>query len=329
MSTRSIIGLIAALLRCQWGCSFAADNDTTAMKLSRHDLDVSTAPAHLGVFDCNHDGLPDLLVTDMNEGRLYVLLGSEDGEFNKSSESPFPAGHHPGELAVADFNADGHADCAIANHDIEYVTVLLGDSTGAFAPAPASPLTVASDPHPHTIRAASINSDNRIDLIIDSPNDHALIILYGDGAGRFTAADSLVPVGGRPYHTVAAGEVNLDGCTDLITPNQDAISVLLGDGQGAFVHADGSPFPAADPFSVAIGDVNGDGCDDICCTHYHSNNVTIILGGEEIHPPDVSPVVVGEAPYGIIVADVYGNTNAEIIIGHYETGMITILSVEQ
>ncbi|RUT08548.1 hypothetical protein DSM106972_017160 [Dulcicalothrix desertica PCC 7102] len=71
-------------------------------------------------------------------------------------------------------------------------------------------------------------------------------------------------VGSGPLF-LAAGDLNGDRRTDLVTTNNNgnSLSVLLGIGNGSFSSAssfDTEPFP----FAVAIGDFNDDGRSDEC-----------------------------------------------------------------
>jgi hypothetical protein len=280
------------------------------------------------VLDANEDSLPDLAVTDMKENQLHVLLGNLGGEFKRAKDSPTEAGNEPGEIVAADFNRDGHADCAIANHDVPYVTILLGDGAGGFAPSPASPVTVRNDPHPHTIQAADINSDSITDLIIDSPNDHAVLVLYGDGDGGFAAADAMVPVGGKPYHTIAVGDLNSDGLADLITPNERAICVFLGNGQGAFMMADGSPLLESDPFSVAIGNFNADAFYDVAKgggERIGSISVWYGNGTGHLASPPESPFEGGLGASIVATGDIDGDGCDDICCTHYLGDNVTVL----
>jgi hypothetical protein len=84
----------------------------------------------------NHDGLLDVITSDYGGSSLSVLLGNGLGGF--ASASNFSTGSNPFYIAVADFNADGLTDLAVANVGAENVTLLtntLGACVTTVSPA--------------------------------------------------------------------------------------------------------------------------------------------------------------------------------------------------
>jgi hypothetical protein len=67
-----------------------------------------------------------------------------------------------------DFTGDGRVDLAILNNASSNITVVLGDGTGGFRPAPNSPITTGSNPT--FLGIADLNGDGIEDLIV-SDND--------------------------------------------------------------------------------------------------------------------------------------------------------------
>lgn len=78
--------------------------------------------------------------------------------------------------------------------------------------------------------------------------------------------------------SVCTGDLNGDGCSDLVVANDnsDNISVLFGDGNGTFA-------PAADyatggnPKSVCCADLDGDKNLDIMTANFDSNNISVLM----------------------------------------------------
>ena len=130
--TRGMTVLSALCLSFVSSCNAARSSD-------RH-FAVGSAPGSVLVEDLNGDGRLDLVVANEKSNDVSVLLDDGKGGFSPSRGSPFRAGRNPNDLASGDFDGDGRVDLAIANHETQHVTVLLGDGRGAFAPAPSSPV---------------------------------------------------------------------------------------------------------------------------------------------------------------------------------------------
>jgi FG-GAP-like repeat len=294
-------------------------------------------PGSLALADLNGDGRLDLVVANAEGGDVTVLLGNGKGAFVAAAGSPFPAGKSPNDIAIADFDGDGKPDLAFANHDTPYVTVLIGDGRGAFRPAPASPVTVQSRPHPHGIAAADFDGDGHVDFAVESWANDQVEVVFGIGGGRFRTPGRLFGVGKMPYQKLRAGDVNGDGAPDIVTTNFEGgnVTVLLGDGKGGFRDAPGSPFPAgAAPFSVALADVDKDGHLDLVVANFSGHGgdrsrdaVNVLLGDGRggFRPMKGSPFMTGANPTRVAAGDVNGDGWPDVVTGNMSGGDVTVL----
>jgi hypothetical protein len=206
---------------------------------------VGGSIGELAVGDFNLDGKPDLV--GPSSGQRKVLLGDGNGGF---SVSTIPGPGIPKNPAVGDFNLDGKPDIAWANQNTTILTIHLGDGTGGFAEAPASPVSIGTD-IPGYLAATDLNLDGRLDLVV-TVGTSKYTVLFGDGMGGFGPPTIRLGLGNGPVHVA---DVNLDGKADLVAREQ----ILLGNGTGDFIQAPPS-FPHT---TFVVGDLNLDGKPDL------------------------------------------------------------------
>ena len=233
--------------------------------------------------DMNGDGHVDIVhgVPRGGLGSPVIFLGDGAGRWRRWQTS-FPAQRYDyGNVAVADFNGDGHHDIAMGMHLIG-VTVLLGDGAGRFRAAsdgldPLGPNTAFSS---HALVAVDWDGDGHVDVIAlgegprlatrqtDAFRQASSGVVFYRNRGDATwekrtgrepkAGDTLVLAprrsGGRPW--LVAGSIQ-PGLRELVLRPGAPVTVetLSGVRPGALVKA------------VAIADFDGDGHDDVAIAY--------------------------------------------------------------
>jgi hypothetical protein len=123
--------------------------DGTGKMAAVGDVAHLSSVVSIAVADFNHDGIPDMAVSDWRGGSVTTFLGVGDGSFRRGWSFALRMPGTVAQIAAADFNGDGNTDLAVIYGDDGGYTfdVMLGNGTGAFAPAPE--LSFTKDPNAH------------------------------------------------------------------------------------------------------------------------------------------------------------------------------------
>lgn len=167
--------------------------------------------------DFNGDGHDDIVVLS-GQGTTHAYLYYNDGSDDFST--PLELNPNPddyvtaGALGAGDFNSDGREDLVIMR-DRTHLSMYLQNSSGGLDP----PIVVLSDSDPNAMLGRDLDLDGRDDLIVQHGGGPLGIYMQDTGG---MSAEAVVT---GPYATwfntqgLAAGDINGDACTDIVTAN--------------------------------------------------------------------------------------------------------------
>ncbi len=252
------------------------------------------------LLDANGDGAVDILVPHRAGPELTVHLNTGPGSLvlpalpsasaADETRTPVPGFTEPtryalggdsAALATADFDRDGAADMAVAQPGLLRVAVSLGDGRGGFGQAAMISTgrrhKVGSAEYPNEplrLAAGDLNGDGNPDLVVamDQRTGDDVLVLFGDGHGRFPAVRRVSTGAGAAPVDVAVGDVTGDGRADVVTSHslgdhantgEVRVAVLPGDGKGGFGQPGRLAVGRGDAGRVAIADLGADGRLDV------------------------------------------------------------------
>jgi len=299
----------------------------------------------VAINDFNGDGNLDLLTS--GDSNASILLGAGTGSFGWPTD--FWMGDNPLSTAIGDLNDDGNLDIAVTN-SYDDISILPGTGTGLFGLPKTIDLQYGSrDFVPVAI--GDFNSDGISDLVTVGEggniwqwmfqsdddvwqSDYGIaLILLGTGNGAFELGTRFQTGSYETPASVAIGDFNEDGISDLVTANEfNSVSILLGTGLGSFKSAaqflvqtdDVTTYSLGDsdiprkeyrracPASVVIGDFNGDGHLDLATANKCIDTVAIFLGTGTGSFGSAMHFTVGRYPQSIVVGDFNGDGNPDL-----------------
>jgi len=194
---------------------------------------VGPSPYPIAIGDVNNDGHLDIVATATATGPMRVqqlplsraltlLLSDGHGGF-RSRQLPLRTGE-PWFAVISDVNGDHKPDIVVTHHELNQLTVMLGDGRGGFVEATSSPFDF--EHHAYHALVADVNGDGKMDVI--AAGGDSVRVMLGDGRGGF-AMGPTIPTGQGTWRLDKA-DLNRDGKMDLVTSNSESntVSVLLG-----------------------------------------------------------------------------------------------------
>ncbi|MEE2935390.1 MAG: FG-GAP-like repeat-containing protein [Planctomycetota bacterium] len=237
--------------------------------------------------DIDGDGDIDILSTcRRRENQIYL----NDGQGNFVSSRPFGTEQDSTiDVAVADWNSDGHFDLILANRDDQQNAILINDGHLNFDKA--IPFGSNRD-QTRSVAVTDLNGDSLPDIVVANIGQTNHVYL-ADGKGGF----EIVPFGletGRSY-ALTLQDMDNDQDIDLVVGNvgeQNAVFMNLGDGRGYNEVRFGDPSTAT--YGLDTGDVDGDGFQDIVVANSGSQNLVFL--NRRGSPPGVARPSMQDGP---------------------------------
>lgn len=225
------------------------------------DLGARGQSMDVQAVDIDNDGDLDIVLANEFQANS-ILLNDGNANFILADIPPFNTVNHDSEdLAIADFNLDGHADIAFCSEDDVTLGITnvheyyLGNGDGTFTPTTYQ----FPDTEANALIVAYLNNDTFPDLLFGNNGPTTIEINSGDGT--FTAENNRVPALNRTTQDLALADIDGDGDLDLFEGNENGNALFLNDGNGQFSDVSTVQLPQGlnqETRKVTFGDVDND-----------------------------------------------------------------------
>ncbi len=186
--------------------------------------------------------------------------------------APVEPGGDP--IAAADFNGDGKLDVVVGISFLEAdgFFVLFGNGDGTFQ----TPQHFTEPSQPIAIVAGPLGGHKFPGIALSVAGESQIALYFGNGKGKFVGPKYLAM--GVDEFSLAIGDVNGDGISDIVTANGEAY-VALGNAFEGFSTPVAYPVQAGEGiYNLALGDLRNDGRLDIITDSQFGNSVLLNNG---------------------------------------------------
>jgi hypothetical protein len=188
---------------------------------------TSILPTSLAAADFDFDDFPDLAVANRAATDVTILTKLAT---TTPTTTQVPAVAGLGSVAVADVNADGVLDLALANVTNGTTTILLGNGAGGFNPPAMGAIVPASGVSPSCVAFGDLDLDGKRDLVVANGSSGGIAVRRNQtnqGAQTVTFTEwNLPPEAGT---TPAAFVIDRNGVLGTPSPRGTVWYVTAGD----------------------------------------------------------------------------------------------------
>ncbi|CAF1191220.1 unnamed protein product [Rotaria sordida] len=285
-------------------------------------------PSWITIGDFNRDNRLDIATSNFNLNSVGIFLGYGNGAFTPATIFSTGHGSAPQHVEARDFNNDGILDIAVANYGSNNIVVLFGVGDGSFLLG--TPYQTGPGSGPWGLVIGDFDNDTKLDIAVANHESNNIYIVLGYGQELYGSVTLYsMDFGSQPY-SVAIGDLNNDGQSDIVVANYgtDNVGIALGRSHGVFdIIRTYSTGVGSAPYSVAIADFNNDNRLDIVVSNSETDNIAILLGsgnGTFVTRATYSTGALSR-PYTVAIADFNNDHIPDIAIANSGTNNIFLL----
>ncbi|UJR09498.1 hypothetical protein I4U23_013736 [Adineta vaga] len=232
-------------------------------------------PYSIAIEDFNQDNKLDLIIAYYGYNSLGIHYGDGNGYFSNHRMISLGSSR-PISLSIGNFNNDSYIDIAVINNGTSNLLILLGSFDGSFEIFTS--YFMGYDSIPYSMDIADLNNDFYLDIVIVNYGIDNLMILLGNGDGRFINKFVYSTGKGSKPCSIIIADLNNDYYMDIAIANSgnDNIGIFYGFNNGTFtnqiIYSTGLN---SKPNLMNKGDFNRDNKIDLIIINSEMNNLII------------------------------------------------------
>jgi hypothetical protein len=272
------------------------------------------------VADFNGDGVEDIALGGTGRDSVMVLydgLEPDDNGNQYSTRDEIVVGGGPFELAVGDLNRDGLPDIAVANADLNAVTILLNAGfPGRYFMTPVK-IDVPVAQNPRGLAIADINRDGKLDIVVTKFQGTTVEVLFGAGDGTFpTRRSHTAPSASQG---VAVADFDNNGWMDFVVASSSRLAYYFNSAGGTTR----SDIASTTPWNVVTtGDFDEDGDIDVAAASTAQSVARIFYRGGG----SSALISTASSPRGIEAGDLNRDGTLELVLAGRASSTVSVLT---